>query len=430
MYNEIERYADIHDTDIESNMSEDLNVSSQDPDQDPVEQSNDDSGDGSTPASGSILTKDGENDEHVEPRLRCEFCNTDHDATELLEHAAYSDDDPHSSSGNVPQGFHPVTAPVIKDGTVQVAFPTKLRTNVEFHPVCRWCGEKFYLIDRCLDHIRSNQESVDADLHQANEQQDRTPILVPFNRDGTVIPTIPLLSELIADTALENIPGGDRIATSDTRADLNGSNPDPDSAGFLIEDGEKHRSGDRRNEAASLREDATECSKAKIANGSMNEDSNTADTTGTADERTVRVDSVLLALVDLVVKDDTTGYGSREDLLDTALDEFLGSIIVEKQTEFEHRTTTNRYLNVETDPALSHLLEKSVKSNDEFDSSEEFIQHALFAALDIDSNTSTITIPNYNRYAFVIEQLLQMDICPYESRNQIIRAALESYLEI
>lgn len=460
-YNELEQYTDKHDIDIENIDGENINIentagsdapfSVQDREQDPANHP-DVASDEQTTTPASSVSKEEPADEHVESRLLCEFCETKHDATKLLEHVMYSDDESHSSLGTVPEGFHPTTAPVIEDGTIQVAFPAKLRTNVNFHPVCRWCGKKFHIVEDYLDHM-NGLESFDESCHQANKQQNQ-PLLVPFHRDGTVIPTVPPLAELTEDTTLENIPDRNTVAESDHQTDLTGldSGADQPALGVLNEEDTNTSttdtgaerssrkivetnplSGKKENETGSS-VDAVEINpETEIANG-FREDGDSIKaitmTTEISDEKTVEIDGALLALADLMVEDETTEHTSRVDLLDTALDEFLGSIITGDQTGSERQITTDRHFDIETDPALRYLLQKKVENEDEFDSSTEFIQHALFEALGIDSTTGTITIPNYNRYEFVIERLVKNNDYPYDSPSQTVHAALESHLQI
>ncbi len=392
--------------------------------------------------------------EHTEPRLLCEFCDTSHDATGLLKHVAYSEDESHGSLGSVPEGFHPASAPVLKEGTMQVALPDELRTNVHFHPLCRWCGEKFYLIDNYIEHINGDRGSFDEDLHRADGRQPQRPLLVPFNRNGTVIPTIPPLTELIEDTNEAVAFGGKK------RSEPNGS-LDPNESKTTAKQERYAPSRTMKEENENVSNDVETSPPEMDGNGSSDDeaepekqyptavidydhktienDNYTKDgkidkvaTTieETVDEKTVKIDGVLLALVDRVVEKEATEYDSRTDLLDTALEEFLGSVITDDQMSFENQITTSRRFDIETDPVLKHLLREIVKIHGEFDSYHEFVQHTLLDYLDIETSANEIPIPNYTRYSFVIERLIQIDDSPYESPSHIVHTALENHLQI
>lgn len=456
MRNKLERYADAYGIEIENDTNTDSSQSKRDTGWDSVEHTNGDSGERAIIASNVISKEalDG-NCEHVEPHLLCKFCDTSHTATELLGHIAYSDDDSHGASGEVPSGFHPATAPVIEEGTIHVAFPATLRTNVNFHPVCRWCGKKFYRIDEYLDHMSGDQDSFDEDLHPGNKQS-QIPLLVPFDRDGTVVPTTPPLSELTENTALEHISAmGNTVSNDQTQSDdmnsddtdlsvrsgserknkMNGNiSSNSTDASQMDTDETPHSDVTGAKEHGPTTSDATDIdSGAAVTNTSVKEDTETrvsTKTSETSDEETVQIDSVLVALVDLTVADDTNDYESRTDILDTALDAFLGAAIAGDQTSFDRQITTSRRFDIETDSVLGSVLTKTVQNEAQFDSSEEFIQHTVFDALGIDSSTTTIDIPNYDRYAFVIERLIQIEDCPYDAPRHIVRAALDSHLEI
>lgn len=459
MRDKLEQYAETYDIDVESDTTAVSLSSKRDSGWSSVEQFKDGPSDRAIPySSGGSKEEFEEKDEHVEPRLLCEFCDTNHNATELLGHVAYSDDESHSSSGNVPQGFHPATASVVEEGTVQVAFPAKLRTNVNFHPICRWCGEKFYQIDRYLAHLNGDQRSFDENLHQADKQQSQIPLLVPFDRDGTVIPTTPSLTELAEDTAIENVSekkdipresenqtesNNTNINTNDVskyskteqKRKMNGNySDDTDTETSQIGIDEKTNSNvkSERKENAPTISGTNEIDPGAKMTSHVKKDGKQVDNkaTETSDEETVSIDSALLSLGDLIVADDTTDYNSRADLLDTALDEFLGAAIAGDQTRSECQTTTSRHFDIETDPVLGYLLTETIQNEAQFDSSEEFIQHTVFDALGIDSSTTNIVIPNYNRYEFVIEQLVQIDDYPYDTSSHIIHAALEKHIGI
>lgn len=452
--NTLERYANAHsiELELENDTTPDFSPS----ERGSVEHANDDGGGRAITASNVISKEEIDGScEHVEPRLLCEFCDTSHAATELLGHVAYSDDDSHGASGDVPSGFHPATASVIEEGTIHVAFPATLRTNVNFHPVCRWCGEKFYRIDRYSDHISDGQESFDEDLHPGNKQS-QIPLLVPFDRDGTVVPTTPPLSELTENTALEHISAmghtvsNDQVQSdtsnvdntdssvrsgSERKSKMNGnvSGNSTDAAQMNIDENPHSDSTGAKERAPTASDTGDINSGAEMTNTATKEDTETRASTETpesSEEEIVQIDSVLVALVDLTVADDTNDYTSRADLLDTALDAFLGAAIAGDQTGCERQITNSRRFNIEMDPVLGSVLKKVVQSEDEFNSTEEFVQHTVFDAIDIDASTTTIDIPNYDRYAFVIERLIQVEDSPYDAPSHIVRAALDSHLEI
>ncbi|WP_185715547.1 hypothetical protein [Halocatena pleomorpha] len=372
----------------------------------------------------------------------------------MLKHVAYSEDESHGSLGSVPKGFHPAAAPVLEDGTVQVAVPDELRTNVHFHPLCRWCGKKFYLIENYIEHINDNEESLDGNCHRSGSRRSKRPLLVPFSRDGTVIPMIPPLTELTGN--LDEATAFDRKkrSESDSSLDSNKSETTAEQISYTrIETMNKENRNVSSDAATSPEEmdgddpsnDETEQEKrsptavidrdrdSKEKNSATRSEKSDQVTTATKEavnKKTVKIDGVLVALVDLIVEKETTEYDSRTALLDTALEEFLGSVITDGQTSFDDQITTSRRFDIKTDPVLKYLLEEIVKDQEEFSSYHEFVQHTLLDQLDIDAGANEILIPNYNRYAFVIEQLIQIDANPYETSSHIVHTALENHLKI
>lgn len=145
---------------------------------------------------------------------------------------------------------------------------------------------------------------------------------------------------------------------------------------------------------------------------------------------TVEIDPVVLACARFRAQADDE-YDSTTDLVLAALDRFLDAVegnVTQVEPDLLEPSDSHT-LTFDCDPALEMAIEAKADTVED-STAEEAVRRVMFDWLEIDRDTATVTIEEYQRYQSRIESLRHHSHCPCTDAGEVVQVAIETHLDI
>jgi len=143
----------------------------------------------------------------------------------------------------------------------------------------------------------------------------------------------------------------------------------------------------------------------------------------------ITLDGVLLALIDTMISREDASYANKQEYLTAALESYLKPLIGGGDGSAITKRSSTREISVECDPILDALIEESIKTSHSETTHDQFVSAALLEQLGVDGDDEPVAIPQYERYEFVINQLVADSDTEFNSNAEIIETAVIESLE-
>lgn len=137
-------------------------------------------------------------------KIRCGYCDREFNVLEYTEHI-YRSGGNHGEVESFPPQFILQQASDTEEAGAEIVSPDHFEDDIEFYPICRWCGKRFFRIGTHRVHIKSNRSEYHKSLHSRNPARYNRPLIIPFTPNQQVpIPKF-RLAKLVTDEALSNL---------------------------------------------------------------------------------------------------------------------------------------------------------------------------------------------------------------------------------
>ncbi len=147
-------------------------------------------------------------------------------------------------------------------------------------------------------------------------------------------------------------------------------------------------------------------------------------------ETALKVDSALVALINQQISNGDLSYDNREEYLIDTLETYLKPLIGNRSSNSITKRTSKREIKVEVDPVLESLIAVATENNSEYVDQDDFISDLLLQSIGIDSEKTEVVVPGYNRYEFVVEQLIESPDNDLDSEKEILETAIIESLSL
>lgn len=143
---------------------------------------------------------------------------------------------------------------------------------------------------------------------------------------------------------------------------------------------------------------------------------------------TAEIPPAVAALLDQAVASDDGFADDRATVVDNALESFLTSTVGTELNPAEFTVTDTRAVSIDANPVLERLLELTSATDERFEGTDDVARAALSAFLGLDARETAVRLEGVDRYRLIVDALLEGDNCPCETIDEVVAAALETYL--
>lgn len=149
-------------------------------------------------------------------------------------------------------------------------------------------------------------------------------------------------------------------------------------------------------------------------------------------EHTIDIDPVLLALVTTEAERPDTEYESQAAVVNAAAESFVSDNIAD-DVDVDHETlcqSIDRRIEFSADPILDQFLAERVSMSSLHSDISDFVEAALYEYTELDSQNGELQVDGLEQMKFSMKTFIEQDQYPYETRDDVIRAAIRRYFSM